>query len=113
MRHSYDTHAERQFGAARSVMLKRHFDVVLMDLHLTGGCAREGEEMVRWIREQFPSTNIGIFTSANGMEETARKLGVSVFLNKPTTLPKVLTAVKALSVSRAGASGSSRSGKQV
>src|SRR5437867_354173 len=100
MRHGYEIHTERQFDAAKSLMLKRYFDVVLMDLHLTGGSSLQGMEMVRWIREQFPSTNIGIFTgSADGLEGTARKLGVSVFLNKPTTLHKVLTAVNTLSAS--------------
>lgn len=114
MRRGYDIHTARQFAAAKSLMLKRCFDVVLMDPHLTGGSSLEGMEMMRWIREQFSSTHIGIFTgSAGGMEEAARKLGVSVFLNKPTTLRKVLSAVNALRVSRAESAGSPSSRERV
>ena len=114
MRHGYDTQTERQFGAAKSLMLQRDFGVVLMDLHLTGGSALEGMEMVRWIRDQFPSTNIGVFTGPTDvMQQTARQLGVSVCLNKPTTVRKVLAAVNALSASRAEPSLSPVSGRGV
>jgi two-component system OmpR family response regulator len=113
-RHGYDIHTERQFGSAKSVMLKRNFDMVLLDLNLTGGHTSEGMEMVRWIRDQFPSTNIGVFTgSADGLERTARHLGVSVCLNKPTTVRKVLAAVNALDASRAESSLNPVSGRRV
>jgi DNA-binding response OmpR family regulator len=102
MRHGYDVLAEREFGAAKSLMLKRDFEVVLMDLHLTGGNPREGIQMLRWIRERFSSTSLGVFIgSADGVRETARKLGVSVFLKKPATIRDVLSAVNTLSASAA------------
>jgi DNA-binding response OmpR family regulator len=99
MRYGYEVETAREFGAAKSLLLQRYFKVVLMDLRVTGGNAGDGLKMVGWIRDQFPSTKIGVLTESASklIEQTARGIGVSVFLNKPANLRSVLTAVQALS----------------
>ncbi|HEY6843843.1 MAG TPA: response regulator [Thermoanaerobaculia bacterium] len=103
MRYGYDVHTAREFSAAKSLLMTRYFNVVLMDLHLTAGTAADGVRMVRWVREQFPSTHIGILTepAASGVEDAVRSIGVTSFIQKPATLKHILTAVHALSASAA------------
>lgn len=83
---------------AQRLITRFPFDLILLDLGLTGQYGREGFELIRFIREHSPQCMV-ILMSANGTPETkqeGKRLGADWFFQKPVSLPLLRDKAKEL-----------------
>jgi DNA-binding NtrC family response regulator len=81
-RAGYEVEGVGQLSDARATLLKRGFDVVLLDVRMPDG---SGLELLPEIREQWPATEVIMLTAFGTVEEAIRamKQGAYDFLTKP------------------------------
>jgi DNA-binding response OmpR family regulator len=71
------------------------YAVVIADLDLAGTHDLDGFKVIKMARERFPETRIIVLTAYGSavVESTARDLGASAFLHKPSPLSEVARIV--------------------
>jgi DNA-binding response OmpR family regulator len=83
--------------AARDVLAREAFDVLVSDLRMGDGM--DGWELSAWVKEHWPATRIVLLTAEASTIEpaSARERGVGAVLGKPMRLVDLLAAVGAAS----------------
>lgn len=81
----------RNLQEAKDLLGQNAYDAVLTDLRLTAALGQEGIEVAQSARELQKNCKIIMMTaySENMLKESANKLGVDVFLEKPVTPNKI------------------------
>ncbi|HKQ07987.1 MAG TPA: response regulator [Blastocatellia bacterium] len=102
MMHGYEVDCASEFEEAEALLANIQYSVVIADLRLTGINGAEGIELVAFVRERCPRTQIIILTAYGSLEieEEAMGRGVDAFLRKPIPLPQLAQIVFALDESR-------------
>lgn len=80
-------------GEAQAVLRQHDFDLVISDLRLPGA---SGLELVRWVRERCPATEVIVITGYATVEGAveAVKTGAEEYLAKPFTDEELLSAIE-------------------
>jgi len=91
-----DTATERE--EAEALLATRQYDLLVVDLRLTGIHGREGFELVRHVREHRPLCRVIVLTAHGSaeVEREALRIGADVFLEKPLPLSDLLGAAARL-----------------
>jgi CheY-like chemotaxis protein len=94
----YEVDCAREPQEAEALLGYLPYAVVIADLRLTGIHGTEGLGLIRFIREQSPSTRTILLTAYGSadVESEARRLGVDSVLNKPKPLPDLAQIVVGL-----------------
>ena len=84
-----DVAGERE--EAEALLATGRYDLVISDLHLTGVHGREGLELVGYVRERCPATQMVLLTAYGSadLEEEVQRHGVAAVLTKPQPLAHV------------------------
>ncbi|HEY5648441.1 MAG TPA: response regulator, partial [Nitrospiria bacterium] len=83
---------------AEALILHTRYDLMILDLGLTGVHGREGFEVIRLIKERSPQCPIVLMTAnvTPGLELESRRLGADHFLQKPAPLSVILRVANTL-----------------
>ncbi|MGH9908421.1 MAG: response regulator, partial [Pyrinomonadaceae bacterium] len=83
---------------AEDCLAKRDYSVVIEDLWLSSNTNREGLDIVEFVHERYPSTQIIVLTARGSaeIEKEACRRGASAFLAKPKPLPEIAQVVSGL-----------------
>ncbi len=82
----------REREEAEALLLHTRYDLMILDLGLTGVHGREGFEVIRLIQERCPQSPVVLMTGniSPGIEAECRRLGADHFFRKPVPLPSLL-----------------------
>ncbi len=83
---------------AEDHLAKRDYSVIIEDLWLSTNTNREGLDIVEFVHEQYPNTQIIVLTARGSaeVEKEASRRGASAFLAKPKPLPEIAQVVSGL-----------------
>jgi two-component system response regulator PilR (NtrC family) len=96
--HGYQVDYARDRLEAEDHLAKRDYSVVIEDLWLSNHSNKEGLDIVEFVHQRYPHTQIVVLT-ARGSAETekeASRRGASAFLAKPKPLPEIAQVVSGL-----------------
>lgn len=98
IRQGYDVDSACELEEAQALLTNDRYDVVILDLRLTGSSGTEGFDLIDCVRERNPRTPIILLTaySSPQVERKAVALGASLVLQKPASLPVVAEAIRVL-----------------
>jgi DNA-binding response OmpR family regulator len=98
IRQGYDVDSASELEEAQAMLANDRYDIVILDLRLTGSSGTEGFELIDCLRERNPHTPIILLTahSSPQVERQAVALGASLVLQKPALLPDVADAIRNL-----------------
>ena len=91
-----DTASELEEAEAK--LLTTDFDVIIVDLRLTGVHASEGLDLLRFIREQHPETKTILLSAfaSDDVRLAAKARGAAAIVKKPTPLSELHALVTKL-----------------
>jgi CheY-like chemotaxis protein len=94
----FDVDCAREMEEAEALLSHVKYDLVFLDLRLTGSGGTEGLEIIRFVRERNPWTPVALLTAygSSDVEEEARRRGADLVLQKPKPLPEVAQVVLGL-----------------
>jgi DNA-binding NtrC family response regulator len=83
---------------ARAALLEHSFDLVIADVRLSGMNAREGLELLSYVREASPRTMVIIMTAfgSDDIREDAYRRGALHYYEKPIDLGHLLEKIGTL-----------------
>lgn len=83
---------------AEDYLAKGDYSVVIEDLWLSTNTNSEGLDIVEFVHERYPSTQIIVLTARGSaeIEKEANRRGASAFLAKPKPLPEIAQVVSGL-----------------
>lgn len=98
LRQGYDVDSASELEEAQAMLTNDHYDLVLLDLRLTGTSGTEGFDLIDAVRDRNPSTPIILLTafSSPHVERQAVALGANLVLQKPASLPDLADAMRKL-----------------
>lgn len=98
IRQGYDVDSASELEEAQALLANDRYDVIILDLRLTGSSRTEGFDLIDSVRERDPLTPIILLTaySSPHVERQAVALGASLVLQKPALLPDVASAIRSL-----------------
>jgi DNA-binding response OmpR family regulator len=104
----YFTHRGFAVDCARSVrqaellLAANCYAAMITDLQLTTGNARQGFELITYVRQHWPSVYVILLTADDSLEVEveAHRRGVAAFLHKPVPLSNVERTLHGLLASR-------------
>ena len=93
--YEWEVDAASNFDAARELLDKNTYAVVIADLRLSPKEAIAGLDVIGHVREVSPETKTILLTAYGSahVEEEARRLGVDAFLQKPKPLAELVRTV--------------------
>lgn len=96
--HGFEVSSARELEEAQALVVNVRYDVVLVDLRLTGVHGAEGLDLIAFVRERCPWTRTVLLTahSSPEIEAAGRERGVDLVLRKPRPLPEIAQAVLSL-----------------
>jgi DNA-binding response OmpR family regulator len=99
----YDVDCAADDGAARSLVERHRYHIVITDLRLSRSDRFEGFEILACLRRRAPQADCIVLTAHGCAESEARALqqGASAFLQKPQPLSEVAAVVAKLTARRA------------
>jgi ActR/RegA family two-component response regulator len=102
-----EAHAAHDYQTARALAGCAHYEVALVDVVLTGRGQESGAEFLRWLREASPETIVVVLTAFRTpwLEDFARSLGITHFLDKPKSFDEILAALSSLHADASPAEG--------
>ncbi len=98
LRQGYDVDSASELEEAQAMLTSDHYDLVLLDLRLTGTSGTEGFDLIDAVRDRNPSTPVILLTaySSPQVERQAIALGANLVLQKPAALPDLADAIRKL-----------------
>ena len=98
LRQGYDVDSAGELEEAQAMLTNVHYDLVLLDLRLTGTSGTEGFDLIDAVRDRNPTTPIILLTafSSPNVERHAIALGANLVLQKPASLPDLADAIRTL-----------------
>jgi two-component system, OmpR family, response regulator len=96
--YNYQVDCAHDVDDATTRLNSSRYPIMIADLDLGGTHDLDGFKVIKVAREQFPETRIIVLTAYGSaeVESTARDLGVSAFLHKPSPLSEVARIVSEL-----------------
>jgi DNA-binding response OmpR family regulator len=103
----YDVDCAADEGAARSLIERHRYRIVITDLRLSHGDQFEGFEILARLRRRAPETECVVLTAHGCAESEARALqqGARAVLQKPQSLGEVAAVVARLTARRNESAG--------
>ena len=94
----YTVQCARELEEAEALAVCRTYDLVIVDLSLTGECMTEGLEIVRCVRRHCPTARLIVLTAspAAAIEHEAIRRGAHAFLRKPRPLAEIARTAREL-----------------
>lgn len=94
----YLVDSAREREEAEALLATRNYDVMIVDMQLTGSHGREGLELISMARNSSSTTRTIVLTAwaTQDLARVARSLGAALFLEKPTALADLAGAVSAV-----------------
>ena len=85
---------------AKDLLNERPYDAVIADLRLSGFSGQEGLEIIHYVKERHPETEIILITAYGNHEvmKMARNLGAAFYFEKPVSTNVLKGALKRLGV---------------
>ena len=85
---------------AENLLKKNIYNVVIVDLRLTGVDGEEGLEIIKYVKEFNPETNVILVTGygSSAVMEKAQALGVAFYFEKPVSSEILKNALKSLNI---------------
>jgi DNA-binding NtrC family response regulator len=93
--HGYRVDGAGEREEAEAMLATTRYELVVLDMRMTGAHGREGLELLSYVRERCPWTRAVVLTAygSTELEEEARRRGALAFLQKPVPLAELaLTA---------------------
>ena len=90
-RHGFTVQCARELEEAEALAACGAYDLVIVDLSLTGKGTTEGLEIVRFVRRHCPSARLLLLTAyaTAAIESEAIRRGADAFLRKPSPLADI------------------------
>jgi DNA-binding NtrC family response regulator len=87
-------------GSAEDRLKANAYDVVVVDLRLTGVLGEEGLEIIKYVKEFKPETQVILITGYGNpsIMEKARELGAAFYFEKPVSSDTLFQAMKSLGI---------------
>jgi DNA-binding NtrC family response regulator len=87
----YRADCAREREEAEALLATSRYDLVLLDMRMTGAHGREGLELLSYIQERCPWTRPVVVTAYGSaeLEREARRRGAVAFLEKPVPMAEV------------------------
>jgi DNA-binding NtrC family response regulator len=87
-------------GGAENHLKANRYDVVIVDLRLTGVLGEEGLEIIKYVKEFKPETQVILITGYGNpsIMEKARELGAAFYFEKPVSSDTLFQAMKSLGI---------------
>jgi len=100
--YNYQVDCANDVDDATTCLNASRYSVMIVDLNLGGTHDLNGFKVIKIAREHFPEMRIIVLTAYGSaeLESTARDLGVSSFLHKPSPLSEVARIVFELDVDK-------------
>jgi DNA-binding NtrC family response regulator len=85
---------------AKELVDERAYDAVIADLRLSGFAGEEGLEIIRYVKERRPETQVILITAYGNQEvmKRAYNLGAAFYFEKPVSTNVIKNALKSLGV---------------
>jgi DNA-binding NtrC family response regulator len=85
---------------AKELLDERAYDAVIADLRLSGFAGEEGLEIIRYVKERHPETQIILITAYGNQDvmKNAYNLGAAFYFEKPVSANIIKKALKSLGV---------------
>ena len=89
--HGYDVDGAGEREEAEALLATMRYELVVLDMRMTGAHGREGLELLSYVRERCPWTRAMVVTACGSteLEEEARRRGARAFLQKPAPLATI------------------------
>lgn len=85
---------------AEEALSRQHFDLVIVDVRMSGVLGVEGLELLTYIKRNWPETEVIVMT-AYGSEEMVKdtyERGAKYFFNKPVDIEDLFKKVRSLGI---------------
>lgn len=88
----------REREEAEALLVHDHFDIVIIDLGLTGVHGKEGFELIKAAKEYSPDASVLLMTAnaTKSIEAESYRLGAKAFLQKPIALKEIADVISQL-----------------
>jgi DNA-binding NtrC family response regulator len=85
---------------AKELLDERAYDAVIADLRLSGFAGEEGLEIIRYVKERHPETQIILITAYGNQDvmKNAYNLGAAFYFEKPVSANIIKKALNSLGV---------------
>jgi DNA-binding NtrC family response regulator len=85
---------------AQALMSKKSYQAVIADLRLSGIAGEEGLEIIRYVKERDPETQIILITAYGNQDvmKRAYNMGASFYFEKPVSTNVIKNALKSMGV---------------
>ncbi|MBD3868592.1 MAG: response regulator [Acidobacteria bacterium] len=92
---------------ACTLLTSQSVDLVITDLRLRGQTDTDGMELISWIKERYPETEVALITGLGSVDlrDEALRRGASAYWEKSISMPDLVARVNALGIP-AGGTGS-------
>ncbi len=96
--HGYEVDCAREKREAEALLAGVRYGAVILDLQLSVPDGAEGLDMIRAIRERWPSSRVMVLTAHGSpdIEREARRRGASAFMAKPVPMREVAKALSGI-----------------
>ncbi len=83
---------------AEEALNRYHFDLVIVDIRMSGILGIEGLELLSYIKRQWPQTEVIVMTAygSESVEQDAYQRGAAYFLNKPFDVEQFLGRIRGM-----------------
>jgi len=90
-RHGYSVQCARELEEAEALVVCGSFDLVIVDLSLSGKGSYEGLEFLRFVRQHSPEARVILLTAfaTPAIENEAKRRGAHALLKKPRPLAEI------------------------
>jgi DNA-binding NtrC family response regulator len=87
-------------GEADNLLKENIYQAVIVDLRLTGVHGEEGLEIIKYVKELHPQTNVILVTGfgSSAVMEKAQALGAAFYFEKPVSSEVLKNALKSLNI---------------
>ena len=92
---------------ARELLETQSVDLVITDLRLRGRTDTDGMELISWIKERYPETEVALITGLGSGElrDEALRRGAAAYWEKSISMPELVAQVNALGIPAGSAGG--------
>ena len=94
----YQVVCAREREEAEALLVHDNFDIIIIDLGLTGVHGKEGFELIKTAKKYSPVASVLLMTAnaTKRIEEESYRLGAKAFLQKPMALKEIADVVSQL-----------------
>jgi len=85
---------------AEEALNRYHFDLVIVDIRMSGILGIEGLELLSYIKRQWPQTEVIIMTAygSEEMKQEAHDRGATYYYNKPVDIADLIQRIRAMGI---------------